>query len=323
MQQLRVIFYGTPEFASYILEMILSSNHQIVGVVTAPDRPAGRGQKLKQSSVKETAVKHGITVLQPTNLKSEEFQQQLKKLNADVQVVVAFRMLPKSVWQSAPLGTFNLHASLLPAYRGAAPINWAIINQEKTTGVSTFFIDEKIDTGHIIDQQSVNIAKDETAGSLHDKLMHLGAELTVRTLDAIASGEADPKPQPDKYAIAAAPKLDRTNTMIHWDLKAEQIDAMVRGLYPYPIAKAMLLNDQKEMPVKIHKVRLSTFNLGKSEPGTIILADDHIYVSTSSQAIEILEMQLPGKRCLSSRDIINGHLLKNDARFIDPTSTTD
>ena len=204
MEKLRIVFMGTPDFAVGILDTIYTNNYEIVGVITAPDKPAGRGQKLSESAVKKYAIEKGLRILQPTNLKSEEFLEELKSLNANLQVVVAFRMLPEVVWRMPKLGTFNLHASLLPNYRGAAPINWAIINGEKKTGVTTFFIDEKIDTGAMILHKETEIGKSETAGELHDRLMNIGSEAVIETLSLIENGKATTEIQKETEEIAAA-----------------------------------------------------------------------------------------------------------------------
>ena len=203
MERLRIVFMGTPEFAVGILDTIYQNNYDIVGVITAPDKPAGRGQKIKYSAVKEYALEKNLKLLQPTNLKDENFLAELKSLNANLQVVVAFRMLPEAVWKMPKLGTFNLHASLLPMYRGAAPINWAIINGESTTGVTTFFIDEKIDTGAIILKEEIQIGPNETAGELHDRLMDLGSDAVVKTLVLIESGNATTTIQPTDEDLKA------------------------------------------------------------------------------------------------------------------------
>ncbi|HLS29752.1 MAG TPA: methionyl-tRNA formyltransferase, partial [Flavobacteriaceae bacterium] len=233
MKKLRILFMGTPEFAVYILDEILKAEHTVVGVVTAPDRPAGRGQRVHSSAVKKFAEKKNLPIYQPSNLKSPEFQKELQDINPDIAVVVAFRMLPKMVWNFPAYGTFNLHASLLPDYRGAAPINWAIINGEEKTGVTTFFLDEKIDTGKIILQEEVKIESDDDAGSLHDKLMIKGADLVNQTLKLIAEKNIETQPQSSPAEGKTAPKLDSKNTRIDWSKTPEEINNLVRGLNPY------------------------------------------------------------------------------------------
>lgn len=228
MKNLRILFMGTPEFAVHILDEILKAGHSVVGVVTAPDRLAGRGQRLHSSAVKKFAVEKDLPVYQPKNLKSEDFQKDLEIINPDIAVVVAFRMLPKMVWNYPTYGTFNLHASLLPDYRGAAPINWAIINGEEKTGVTTFFLDEQIDTGKIILQETVNIEQEDTAGSLHDKLMTKGADLVNQTLKLASENnlKAIPQSQPEEGKMA--PKLDNENTRIDWSKTPEEISNLIR-----------------------------------------------------------------------------------------------
>ena len=251
--QARVVFMGTPEFAVESLKKMIDEGFNVVGVITAPDKPAGRGKKIKKSAVKEFAEKKGIKILQPTNLKSEEFLKDLKNLNPDVQVVVAFRMLPKQVWQMPSKGTFNLHASLLPDYRGAAPINWAIMQGETKTGVTTFFIDEKIDTGEIILQKEVPIEKNENASSLHDKLKEVGAELIIDTLNLITSGKVETFPQPQVENPKKAPKLNKENTRIDWTGKGKQIFDFIRGLSMYPGAWTELLVEGEKKKFIIYK----------------------------------------------------------------------
>ena len=247
MKDLRIVFMGTPEFAVHCLEEILKAGFNVVGVITAPDKPAGRGRKLQESAVKQFAVENNLKVLQPINLKAEGFLKDLRQLQANVQVVVAFRMLPKVVWSMPDKGTFNLHASLLPQYRGAAPINWAIMNGEKKTGVSTFFLDEKIDTGEMILQHQVEITPEETVGELHDKLMHSGAKVIIDTLKLIEEENVKTTPQIESSELKEAPKLTRENTKIDWDKNIEEIYNHIRGLIPYPAAWCSLINDVEDL----------------------------------------------------------------------------
>ncbi|MFT7386299.1 MAG: methionyl-tRNA formyltransferase, partial [Nonlabens sp.] len=233
-KSIKIVFFGTPEFATGVLDTLHKSQHEIAAVVTAPDKPAGRGRKINESDVKKYAVAHGLPVLQPKNLKAEDFLKELASFKADVQVIVAFRMLPEAVWKMPSLGTFNLHASLLPQYRGAAPINWAIINQEKVTGVTTFFIDDKIDTGAIISNQETPISPLETVETLYDRLMKIGAELSLETVNSIAAGTVSTTVQKDHTDLKEAPKLDSENTLINFTKSALAVDALIRGLYPYP-----------------------------------------------------------------------------------------
>ncbi|PCH53123.1 MAG: methionyl-tRNA formyltransferase, partial [Flavobacteriaceae bacterium] len=242
---------GTPDFAVAILDALVNATFNVVGVITAPDKLAGRGRKIQESAVKKYALEKNLTILQPTNLKSEEFTTKLESLNANLQIVVAFRMLPKVVWQLPKYGTFNLHASLLPNYRGAAPINWAIINGETKTGVSTFFIDEKIDTGNIILQEEVEISKTETVGELHDKLIHLGIKLVVETANQIEQNNVKTFKQPE-IDEKPAPKIYSDTCKINWNDSLTNIYNLIRGLNPYPAAWTTLINNNKEIKVKIY-----------------------------------------------------------------------
>lgn len=313
MKSLNIVFFGTPAFATGVLAAIHASNNNILAVVTVPDKPAGRGRQLQESDVKKFAVANHIPVLQPANLKDEQFIETLKALNADLQVIVAFRMLPQVVWNMPPLGTFNLHASLLPKYRGAAPINWAIINGDTETGVTTFFIDDKIDTGAIIAQARCAIAANETVGSLYNTLMALGSDLTIATIYQIASGKATSKAQERGSDVTQAPKLTPENTTINWNKTAKEIDALVRGLYPYPIAKAVLIQDET-VTVKIFKTAI----VDKSHamlPGSIVIDHGQILVACASGFINILELQLPNKKPMTAKDLLNGYTFTADARF--------
>jgi len=320
MKNLRIVFYGTPDFAATVLQTIIQSKHGVVAVVTAPDRPAGRGQKVRQSAVKKTALEHGLPVLQPTNLKSKDFIHQLEEYHPEVQVIVAFRMLPRVVWKLPKYGTFNLHASLLPAYRGAAPINWAVVNREKVSGVTTFFIDDKIDTGEIILQKEVVLDQEENAGSLHDKLMYAGADLTLESLDLIAKGNVSTKPQKDRNAPADAPKLNNENTKIFWDMAAADVHAFVRGMNPYPIAKAVLHTNDEKKGVKIFNTSISNDPVNDLKAGSIVIKDRKFYVATSDFLLQIEKLQLPGKKPVTASDLLNGHVLTGDARFLNSAS---
>ncbi len=314
MKDLRIVFMGTPDFAVKSLEAIIDAGYNVVGVITAPDRPAGRGRKLRESAVKIFAESKGLKILQPTNLKSEDFQKELKELNPNVQVVVAFRMLPKSVWGLPEYGTFNLHASLLPQYRGAAPINWAIINGEKKTGVSTFFLDEKIDTGAMILQEETPIDKSENVESLHDRLMDTGAELVVKTLKAIENGNVETKPQSDLIELKEAPKLNRENTKINWEEPVDTIYNLIRGLNPYPAAWCYLENSSEELKVKIYDIEklIQEHHLPN---GTVTVMDKQIKVAAKDGYIIINEIQLPGKRKMDSKALLNGFNFAPDAKM--------
>lgn len=314
-EKLKIVFMGTPDFAAGILKDMVQAGRNVVGIITAPDRPAGRGRKLSSSAVKDYAISQNLKVLQPTNLKDTNFLDELRSLNADVQVVVAFRMLPKVVWEMPKFGTFNLHASLLPQYRGAAPINWAIINQEKTTGVTTFFIDEKIDTGHIIAQREVSIGANETAGSLHDKLMGVGSQLVLDTLTLIENGDANPKPQPQSSNLRQAPKLTPENTKIDWEKNGAEIQAFVKGLSPYPVAWSILKNDDDPLKVKIYDVLFEkTDHLLK--PGEIRTTKNKLKVACIDGFVHLLELQMPGKRKMDVISLLNGFSFKDNAKLM-------
>lgn len=315
MRDLRIVFMGTPGFAVGVLQKLVENGANIVGVITAPDKPAGRGRKLRGSAVKEYAVSQGLKLLQPKNLKDETFLEDLRSLEANLQIVVAFRMLPKVVWEMPEYGTFNLHASLLPQYRGAAPINWAIINREETTGVTTFFIDEKIDTGAIIMKKEIKIAEGETAGSLHDKLMELGADLVMDTVTSIAEGEVETEIQKSSEALKEAPKLNNENTKIDWTKPAAEIEALIRGLDPYPAAWCYLNNGDEKMKVKIFGVALQN-EKHEHAVGKIIHDRKNIWVALEDGLLKINELQLPGKRKMKSSDLLNGYTFEADAKVV-------
>ena len=302
----RIVFMGTPDFAVGVLKQIVESGKNIVGVITAADKPAGRGRKMMASAVKEYALTQNLKILQPVNLKDESFLKELKALNANLQVVVAFRMLPRAVWRMPELGTFNLHASLLPQYRGAAPINWAIINNEKKTGVTTFFIDEKIDTGAIIANKEVAIEKEENAETLHDKLMEQGSALVLETLGLIEQGKTNPKTQNVSGILKEAPKLTLENTRIDWKKNGEAIKAFVRGLSPYPVAWSVLYNNEQELKVKIYGCNFEKID-HSFEAGSIHASKKELKVACPDGYIGIMEMQLPGKRKMEISSLLNGY----------------
>ncbi len=305
---------GTPDFAVGILDSILDANYTVVGVITAPDRPAGRGRKLNESSVKRYAMEKGLPILQPTNLKSEEFLNELKLLKANLQVVVAFRMLPKVVWQMPAYGTFNLHASLLPQYRGAAPINWAIINGETKTGVTTFFIDDKIDTGAIILQKEIEIDPEENAGSLHDKLMVLGSEVVLDTIQRIANDNFETKEQENPKELKLAHKIHRDTCRIDWDQPMDDIFNFIRGLSPYPAAWTMLHNGNDEISAKIYRVSKEPGRHGLKN-GTLLSEKDELRIAITGGYLKILEVQLQGKRKMPIKDLLNGLNLSKNAHL--------
>lgn len=314
MTDLRIVFMGTPDFAVGILNALCKEGYPIVGVITAPDRPAGRGRKLNQSAVKKYALEHNLKVLQPTNLKQPEFLEELKGLNANLQIVVAFRMLPKVVWQLPELGTFNLHASLLPEYRGAAPINWAIMNGETKTGATTFFIDEKIDTGAIILQDEIPILPNEDAGELHDRLMDLGAHTVLNTVARIKEGNLSTTIQQNTNDLKLAYKLDRETCKINWNLPLEKIHNHIRGLSPYPAAWSTLFMNDEDLVVKIYKVEIEKTK-HKLQPGELIFDKKELRVAAKDGFIKLKEIQLQGKKRMATEAVLNGLSLPKNAVF--------
>jgi len=305
MKKLRIVFMGTPEFAVGILDAILKNNYEVVGVITAPDKPAGRGQKIKYSAVKEYALEHELTLLQPTNLKDEGFIETLQGLKANLQVVVAFRMLPKVVWEMPELGTFNLHASLLPNYRGAAPINWAIINGECKTGVTTFFIDDKIDTGAMILSSEIPISSDENAGQLHDRLMSIGSKTVVDTLALIEKGNVVTTIQNDAINIKTAHKLDKENCKIDWTKPGIAIHNHIRGLSPYPTAWCFMKDQEQEWSVKIYDADFQA-EIHQESAGKIFPTKKELKVAVQDGYIRIYSIQFPGKKKMSISELLNG-----------------
>lgn len=314
-KDLRIVFLGTPEFAVESLEAILDRGYNVVGVVTVPDKPAGRGHKMYQSPVKLCALSHGIKVMQPVKLKDPEFVEELRSLRADLFIVIAFRMLPEVVWSMPPLGTFNLHASLLPRYRGAAPINRAVMNGDTETGVTTFFLKHEIDTGDIISQERVEILPTDNVGDVHDRLMHLGAELTVKTIDDIVAGTLQRIPQDELIGDTEptpAPKIFKEDCEIHWSDPAEKIHNQVRGLSPYPGAWTTLVSDGNELgAVKIFETRLLP-SASPLAPGEIVIEGDTLTVGTGSHPVQVLSLQAPGKRRVDTADYLRG------ARLVTP-----
>jgi methionyl-tRNA formyltransferase len=313
MEKLRIVFMGTPEFAVAILDSIIKNNYEVVGVITAADKPAGRGQKLKYSAVKEYALAHNLNLLQPTNLKDETFLATLKALNANLQVVVAFRMLPKVVWEMPSLGTFNLHASLLPNYRGAAPINWAIINGETETGVTTFFIDDKIDTGAMILNATITINQEENAGQLHDRLMQLGSETVIKTLTLIEKDNVSLTIQTENPDIKTAYKLNKENCKIDWTMSGVAIHNLIRGLSPYPAAWCFFSDKNEEWTIKIYEASLLSeshdFELGK-----IICTKKEMKIAVEDGFIQIVSLQFPGKKKMMTTELLNGISFSAEAK---------
>lgn len=305
MSSLRIIFMGTPEFAVPSLDILAENRLDVVAVVTAPDKPQGRGQKIVHSPVKSCAMKHNIPVLQPTNLKAASFLEELKSFEADLQVVVAFRMLPESVWSMPRLGTFNLHASLLPQYRGAAPINWAIINGEKETGVTTFFLRHDIDTGNIIFQEREPIHDEDDAGTVYECLMHRGAQLVLRTVKAVQAGEYPSTPQSENTGIRHAPKIYKETCEIKWDQPAGQVRNFVRGLSPYPAAWTVI----KGKTFKVYKTAVVSHS-GEQKAGEYATDNkNYLYFKTADGWIAIEELQPEGKKRMPIKEFLRGNTL--------------
>ncbi len=315
-RDLRIVFIGTPDFAVATLKALLDHNYNVVGVITAPDRNAGRGQKLWASAVKEFALKHNLNILQPKNLKAESFIEELKALNANLQIIVAFRMLPKVVWQMPEYGTFNLHASLLPQYRGAAPIHWAIINGETKTGVTTFFIDEKIDTGAIILSEETEIGNDTTVGELHDELMAIGSDLVIKTVKLIENDKISPTIQTQSEDLKTAYKLNRDNCKLDWNRDIDTIYDKIRGLNPFPAAWCYLDNNDDELiAIKLYGVEkeLAKHN---HEAGTIFSNKEELKVACENGYIKVNEIQLPGKRKMDIKSLLNGFEFSESAKLL-------
>lgn len=311
-KDLKIVFLGTPEFAVASLDKLLNAGYNISAVVTAPDKPAGRGHNMLQSDVKKYALLHSLPLLQPTNLKNPEFIDQLRAIDADLFIVIAFRMLPEAVWQMPRLGCFNLHASLLPAYRGAAPINRAVMNGDTRTGVTTFFLKHEIDTGDIINQCSIEIGPDENVGSVHDRLMALGAEMTLKTVDDICAGTLTTKPQPEGEFIPA-PKIFRDDCRIDWNRTAREVHNHIRGLSPYPAAwtefrdingKVLECKIFEAVPVDIASIPNAADSL---KPGTVVPNKKRLIVATADGAIEILSLKPAGKKQMPSAAFLLGY----------------
>ncbi len=313
-EDLRIIFMGTPDFAVESLRALVEHGYNVVAVVTMPDKPAGRGHQVQYSAVKQYALEVGLPLLQPEKLKDEAFLQTLRAYQADLQIVVAFRMLPEVVWAMPPYGTFNLHAALLPLYRGAAPLNWAIINGEKETGATTFFLKQEIDTGDMILQERMPIGDDENVGSVHDRLMTMGAGLVLRTVDLIIDGKAQRIPQPilPENEMRPAPKIFKETCEINFHQTAAEVHNFVRGLSPYPAAWARLTLGGSEQVVKIYKVApLPSPHEGKPRneviPGTISTdGKNYLRIYTIDGYVEVLELQLPGKKRMETKALLNG-----------------
>ena len=313
---MRIIFMGTPAFAVESLKVLHQSNHEVVAVITAIDKPAGRGRKLNQSAVKEYALSEDLNILQPNNLKDEGFLEQVKAFNADMFVVVAFRMLPKVLWSLPKQGTFNLHSSLLPDYRGAAPINWVIVNGETKTGVTTFFINEDIDTGEILLQEETQIGADEDAGALHDRLMIIGAGLVLKTANGLASDVLKPQAQESNSRLNDAPKIFKEDLRINPAEKREQVYNLIRGMSPFPGAWGKVLVDGQEKTLKIFQSEMYDLD-EKFEVGELrVLDKNNIILVFKDGALRLKALQIEGKRRMSSQDFINGRLLEKGAIMI-------
>lgn len=305
MPKLRIIFMGTPEFAVSSLDILVENGYEVVAVITAPDKPAGRGQKIHESDVKKAALKHGLPILQPTNLKDEKFLEKLKSYDANLQIVVAFRMLPEVVWQMPEIGTFNLHASLLPNYRGAAPINWAIINGEKKTGVTTFFLQHKIDTGDILFQEEEEISDNDNVGTLYERLKNKGAKLVLKTVKAIEQDNYSLKKQDLEEKTPHAPKIFTEDTFINFENESEKIINFVRGLTPYPAARMRIYdNVYKVFDIEIADCE-EVNELLIGEPLTD--QKSYLYVKTLDGYVKINELQPQGKRRMTTEEFLRGN----------------
>ena len=307
---MKIVFMGTPAFAVESLKILIENHFNIAAVITAPDRPAGRGKKLKSSAIKDFAVAQNLAILQPTNLKDPDFNAHLKSINADLFVVVAFRMLPKIVWSLPKYGTINLHASLLPNYRGAAPINWALINGEKKTGVTTFFIEEKIDTGEIINQKEIEILDHDNVGMLHDKLMKIGATVLKDTVKAISNQNYVALKQEsfNLSEIKAAPKLNKQTGKINWANTTQSINNLIRGMSPYPGAWTTIEIDNNKLMLKIFSASISEKQL---ETGQISVNNDELYIGCLDGCIKLAEIQLEGKKRMHADQFLRGARITN------------
>ena len=317
MNGLRIIFMGTPEFAVESLDILVKNNYTIVGVITVPDKPAGRGQQIQQSAVKKYALEKGLSILQPEKLKDDFFLDQLRELKADLQIVVAFRMLPEVVWNMPPLGTFNLHGSLLPQYRGAAPINWAIINGEKETGVTTFFLQHEIDTGKIIFNEKIPIAENDTTGEIHDRLMIVGAKLVLKTVKAIERGNY-PQIEQNKFLnnenkLKDAPKIFKEDCKIDWTKTTVEIHNHIRGLSPYPTAFTDFMSDENKIyPVKIFRAEIEFQNHDYPVKSLLTDSKNYLKIATDKGFIVISELQIAGKKRMSTPEFLRGFHITNN-----------
>ncbi|MDE6695904.1 MAG: methionyl-tRNA formyltransferase [Muribaculaceae bacterium] len=306
-KDLKIVFFGTPEFAVESLDALIKNEFNVVGVVTMPDKLAGRGHKLYQSDVKRYAVEHNLNILQPEKLKSEDFLESLRNLGADLFIVIAFRMLPREVWQMPRLGTFNLHASLLPKYRGAAPINRAVMNGDTETGVTTFFLKHEIDTGDMIMQRRIDILPEDNVGTVHDKLMHLGAQMVVETVNAIIDETLSTTPQPEGE-FTPAPKIFKEDCRIDWKKSSADVHNHIRGLSPYPAAWTVIIEESgRPLECKIFSSCLSDSEVGESDAGKIKTDGKRMFVACSDKWLEIIELQPAGKKRMATEAFLLGY----------------
>lgn len=308
---MKIVFMGTPDFAVSSLEAICQAGYQVVGVVTVPDRQTGRGLKVTCSPVKQYALEHGLPILQPEKLRDEEFQAGLQAWGADIFVVVAFRMLPQTVWSMPPMGTFNLHASLLPQYRGAAPINWAIINGEQETGVTTFMLNEHIDEGNILLQRATPIAANDTAETLHDRLADMGSQLVVATLRGLEEGSLSPKPQPAANTLKPAPKIFKPDCAINWAMEGRRVVDFIRGLSPYPAA-TMLMEDEKGQAQSFKVFQASWEPQPNTTVGQVVTDNKlGLKIGVKDGLVSIINLQLSGKKRITAEEFLRGHDVRN------------
>lgn len=313
-KKLNIMFMGTPDFAVECLDKLLKSKHNIVGVVTSEDKKAGRGKKIKISDVKQYCIEKSLKIFQPNKLTDINFINEIIKLNPDLIIVVAFRMLPKILWKIPKLGTINLHASLLPNLRGAAPIHWAIINGLKETGLTTFYINDKIDCGNIIEQSKVKINDNENTGELYNKLKKIGSELLINSIDLIQEKSFKSKVQNNSTDYLLAPKLNKKNTRINWNNNSIEISNQIRGLSPFPVAWSTIKSNNKIL--KIYKSSINNSFNDRHNPGEIIINENKIFISTKDGLLEIIELQLEGKRKMTSHEFINGYKNLNKEKLI-------
>ncbi|PXV64685.1 methionyl-tRNA formyltransferase [Dysgonomonas alginatilytica] len=319
-KDLRIVFMGTPDFAVASLRVLVENNYNVVGVITMPDKPSGRGHKIQHSAVKQYALEQNLPILQPEKLKNENFIEELKTLRADLQIVVAFRMLPEVIWDMPRLGTFNLHASLLPQYRGAAPINWAIINGEKETGATTFFLTHEIDTGKIIAQERIPIGESDNVGKIHDELMNMGAKLVQKTVDLLLEDKVDAIPQEQFFNneadLKSAPKIFKETCRIDWNKPVEQIYNHIRGLSPYPVAWTELYTIGEE-PIAAKIYSANKIQTEGQLPVGSISTDNKTYLQIACMggAIEVKEIQLPGKKAMKIDELLRGYKFQEGSYF--------